>query len=218
MSRILLLYLFIQSALFAAGQTVNDTVVIFDHYERVQWALKFRHSTDALQIIINQDSFLLDARKIGRRMNLKFPIKYLESVLPQRDPTFYYLSRFAGIRIIMGKGDTTGIRIKTVRTREYAKWDNESFDTVLAKSGFTGTHQMFWNLYYHSAERKRAPRRFVDKYKIHSLNLPKLADIKRGRKKKLRRIERNIRYEVNLVTGIITNNKTGKQRKVRNTN
>lgn len=211
---ILFSILFLLCSFFVAGQMSSDTVVIFDYYEKGQLAAKLRHSTGGLLIIVRQDSFFLNARKAGRRMRLNNPIRFLESVRARKNRNFHISSRFSGIRVIVGREQSDSVRVQSVKATGGAKWDNESFDTLLTQSNFKRTHQMLWNIYYHSGPAVE-PRRFVEKYQLHAVNLPQLTELKKGRNKKIKRIEKTLLYEVNLVTGVVINYKTGEKRILR---
>lgn len=219
--KVIFCVLFFSYSLFSNGQVVNDTIIIFEHWRVRQWLGK-KLSEDALQITLKQDSFLVDAAKTGVPMNLENRIRYVTTKKASAGINFYYTARFSGIRIIIPKKDTTSIRIKSIKTSPPHEWNNTDFDTVLQVSLLPTTHHMLWNAFYVDNDIIACdglPCKFTDTYQLHSVNLPQMAAIRKSRKakKKIQRIEKTLLYEVNLVTGIITNYKTGEQRKVNNT-
>lgn len=211
--------LFLKCAFFVNGQTTNDTIILFDHWQAKDIFSRYHFNEDALLVIIKMDSFLLDASKNGEKMMLNNSIRYLKEKRTSGSTFFYRLSYFSGIRIIMAKDKPSDIQIQTIKTREPNKRNNQDFDTTIQMNLLVDSHQMLWNVHYIYVDYpcNDQPCRFVNQYQMHFVNLPQIAEIKKERKaaKKIAAIEKTLLYEVNLVTGIITNYKTGEQRKVK---
>lgn len=217
--RMLFMVLLLKCTLFAEGKAVNDTLILFDFFQARTIDLRHKLNEDALRVIVNKDSFLLDARSDRGRMRLNTRILPLSGLEIRNGHAFFYTARFAGIRIIIPEETPADIRIQNVKTTSPNKFNNENFDTLLKITDFKTTHTMLWNVYFYAQSFRSlsAIYRFTDKYQMHSVNLPQVAEIRTGKraKQRMRRIQKPVIYEVNLVTGIITNYKTGEQRAVK---